>query len=154
MTPIPRRAREKFLAKWVKKLRVNPSSGCWEWTGRSHSQGYAKVYAGAQLTLSRVVYATFYEDPGDRQVNHRCDNPPCVNPLHLVLGTPKQNSEDKWRRRRHPRPFGEFAPRAVLTDDEVEEIRTIKATKRELSELYGVSRRHIQAIRNGKERGS
>lgn len=72
------------------------ASGCWEFVGPRFSQGYGKFnYDGDQLA-HRVSYRLFKaEFEKELCVLHRCDNPPCVNPLHLFLGTRDLNNKDR-----------------------------------------------------------
>lgn len=89
---------------WAK---VSKSPGCWEWTGYLNNMGYG------QLSLNnRCTYAHRYswilahgEIAKGLCVLHRCDNPKCVRPDHLFLGTKKQNSEDMMKKGRWTRPF-------------------------------------------------
>ena len=82
--------------------RVDQTGDCWNWTGGHNGSGRAiiKLY-GVQMVAPRVAYALhFGVDPGDWDVLHTCDNPSCVNPAHLFLGTPKDNAEDMVRKGR------------------------------------------------------
>jgi hypothetical protein len=85
-------------------------SGCWEWngkrTGRTPETSYGIFnakrlgYDGARAT--RAMYECFVGSiPEGMQIRHKCDNPPCVNPEHLIPGTAADNSRDMVERRRH-----------------------------------------------------
>lgn len=89
-------------------------------------------------------------------VCHSCDNPPCVNPAHLFLGTLSDNTQDalsKGRWSRTPTHWGETSPKAKLSSAEVAEIRLRyaagEAYQRELGEEYGVSQTQIGRIVRG-----
>ncbi len=91
----------------------------------------------------------FFENPTADQslfVCHKCDNPICINPNHLFLGTPKENSEDMVSKQRSA---------AFLTDKEVFEIVELAKTGisyRRLAKRYGVCKQHIGKLVNGKAR--
>lgn len=76
--------------------RVNVTDGCWEWTGARLPTGYGHVrWQGKDALTHRLIWALcFGEIPGRLWVLHKCDNPPCCNPDHLFLGTPKNNTHD------------------------------------------------------------
>jgi hypothetical protein len=101
---------------WAK---VRKGDGCWEWQASRNSSGYGWFRFGPQGSRTptgahRVSYVlTKGPIPEGMQVLHRCDNPPCVNPSHLFLGTNDDNHADKVAKGRHPnsrmekcRPYG------------------------------------------------
>ncbi len=83
---------------------------------------------------------------------HTCDNPLCVNPAHLVLGTQKANVHDMLQKKRNVpvRPVGTKSKRAKLTDEQVAEIRASDLGTVALAEKYGVGRHTIQRARYGR----
>lgn len=88
-------------------------------------------------------------------VRHTCDNPACVNPEHLVIGTQADNVQDMWERKRaNPgKPIGTLAGASKLTEADVLAIRASTATQKQLAEQYGVhvtSIGHIQARKTWK----
>ena len=77
--------------------------GCWEWNGARNSNGYGNLGLGGGRTgaAHRVSYEVHHGPiPDGMFVRHKCDNPPCINPDHLLIGTPRQNSGDMVKRRR------------------------------------------------------
>ena len=85
-------------------------------------------------------------------VCHTCDNPPCVNPAHLWLGTCADNQADMARKGRSTAHRASHNPNAKLTADDVENIRAnrMNLTQRELGELFGLHQASISRILLGK----
>lgn len=91
---------ERRLFKHIEKK----PSGCWEWNGlrRDHKLPYGRIWINKrQKTVHRVAYEVFKgKIPKGLLVCHICDNPPCINPNHLFLGTQKDNSHDRDKKGR------------------------------------------------------
>lgn len=84
--------------------------------------------------------------PSGKYVCHHCDNPPCINPSHLFLGTPADNTHDMLRKRRHS--FGEAHARK-LSEQQVVEVRRLLAdgmTQQAVADRFSVSRSMIGQI--------
>ena len=132
---------QRFLA-WV---AVKKSNECWEWLGsknqdRWHGQWRSK--SGKIELTHRASWRLFKSEiPGGLFVLHKCDNPICVNPTHLFLGSQSDNMADmhKKGRARQGRLLGEKHGMSKLTADAVLEIRTSKLSGVELARKYGIS---------------
>lgn len=131
----------------MKRVFKDPVSGCWLWMGSSMSRdGYGSFKLdGKNRTTHRVSYEVFKgEIPEGMCVLHTCDMPPCVNPEHLFLGTPKDNAADRVQRKRQIPTGPRLSPNTVL------EIRSLigKITRDEIAYTYGLSIRHLRRIAN------
>jgi hypothetical protein len=83
-------------------------------------------------------------------VRHTCDNPLCINPDHLILGTQAQNVADREARGRRKDINGEMIGTAKLTAEKVLEIRASKLSYAQLAEAYNVDKSTIALIKTGK----
>src|ERR1043166_7633701 len=83
---------------------VIDGNGCWIWQGAKTTLGYGQVCINYKLIYAhRLVWElTVGPIPKGMNVLHRCDNPPCVNPLHLFLGTQMDNVLDCRKKGRNP----------------------------------------------------
>jgi hypothetical protein len=104
------------------------STGCWVWKGaRGTSHGYGQFGCRGLYLAHRVAYFIYYGKFDVKlKVLHHCDNPPCVNPLHLFLGTNKDNSRDMLSKGRCKMGPGESCPRAKLDNKNISAIREAK----------------------------
>lgn len=140
-------------------------NGCWDWTGaiRSPNKPYGRLTIGSRADGSRrqigahqFSYMTFVGPiPDGMAVCHHCDNPRCVNPTHLFLGTWKDNADDRDRKGRNKAPptyTGESAPWTKLTDSQIEEIKLSQLSSREAAKKYGVHDSYIRQLRRGVRR--
>ncbi len=89
---------KRFTSKFTKN-----NNGCWEWNAGCFSDGYgAFSYQRKTQKAHRISYLLFVGMiPKGKMVLHRCDNPPCVNPAHLFIGTAKDNAHDAIQKGRH-----------------------------------------------------
>jgi len=91
------------MARFWAKVKIRGAGDCWEWQA-SKRRAYGKIRIKCEyVPAHRVAWMlTHGEIPEGLCVLHRCDNPPCVNPDHLFLGTLKDNSQDMLRKLRRP----------------------------------------------------
>ena len=88
--------------------------------------------------------------PAGKVIMHLCDNPPCVNPAHLQIGTKNENNKDTANKRRHN--YGTKHWNGRLTDEQILEIRASTLNQRQLAEIYGVTQSHISRVKSGEAR--
>lgn len=130
--------------------------GCWLWLGSQNNLGRA-IFTSKEFGVNKVANRVSWmihkgEIPKGLHVCHSCDNPLCVNPDHLWLGTDQDNNSDKVKKNRQSRLHGESNPAAVLNKEKVILIRTIAWTEsaRVIGIKFGVSESAILAIWNNK----
>jgi hypothetical protein len=110
---------ERLLARTA-DWGIEVDDRCWEMTGGG-PKGYVYfTLDGRRMLAHRVVAALYVADPAGLLVCHRCDNPRCVRPSHLFLGTHAENTADMMTKGRNANPRRTDCRRGhVLTDDNV-----------------------------------
>lgn len=135
---------ERFFAK------VRKTETCWLWVGLKDEKGYGLFKDGGRIRTHRWSYRHHCgEIPEGMYVCHRCDVPSCVNPGHLFLGTPKENTQDMLRKGRQRRSSAEHrAKRLTSMPDDI--LMTKNAVEREKRRLKIISRRNNGGNFNGQ----
>lgn len=114
---------EKFWSRVCKDgpHLVSMADPCWVWVGNRLIHGYGKLTSiGLAHRFSYTIHHG--EIPPNREVIHECDNPTCVNPSHLSVGTHQENISDMMEKDRHE-CNGEANWSSILTDNQIEYIR-------------------------------
>jgi hypothetical protein len=93
---------DKLSRKFWKHVDIRGENDCWEWTGAKYANGYG-VISGFVASRIAMVIATGKQIPHGQLVCHYCDNPSCVNPSHLFIGSYTDNTCDMYNKNRHPR---------------------------------------------------
>jgi hypothetical protein len=143
----------RILRFWP-KVAFPEGSDCWEWQGSRDGKGYGmfRVSSTKVRRAHRYAYELFHGAVPDGTVFlHECDNPPCVNPRHLRIGTRAENNADRDSKGRHVPLLGEQHGRHILTEDQV---RIIRRAPRQrggniaLAKEFGVSVFTVNQVRS------
>jgi hypothetical protein len=155
--PIPVLTQDQVRRFWshVSGRDSADESACWEWQGGRYEAGYGRVRVNyLYLPAHRVAYAIAVSPPSpELMVCHTCDNPPCVRPGHLFLGTGADNTADAARKGRMKGQKGESHNKAVLTDDLVLWIRRESKAGRSyqsIADELGMSHATVSQAGNGR----
>lgn len=140
---------EKVIERFWKYVDKKSDVECWEWLAGKITRGYGNIRAKNKMYLAHRVSWVLHngEIAEGLCVCHKCDNPGCVNPAHLFLGTHKKNMRDMVAKCRSGKKSGECNGKHKLNEKEVIEIRAkympYKYTLTMLAKEYGV---HTSAI--------
>lgn len=136
---------------------ISDENGCWIFQGQKNIEGYGIVQIGQARDGNRtrqMAHRYFYEQivgpiPDDLLACHKCDNPPCVNPDHMFIGTQADNIADMMKKGRRGKTGakGSLNGRAIVTENQVKEIRDSSAARREVAAQYGISPVTVGAIK-------
>ena len=148
---VARTEEERF---WAFVCKLSESlDGCWIWTGGLDEDNYGLFTTSSPHRMVKAhrysweLANSFAISTPTLQVCHTCDNPPCVNPSHLFLGTGKDNAMDRISKGRGA--LGIKHPRAKLTEENVHFIRESSLGHTELARMLGVSISAVFYIRKG-----
>lgn len=148
--------------RFWEKVNVKGVDDCWEWNASRVEQGYGRfMHNGKTVRAHRLSWIIENgEIPAGMQVCHKCDNPPCVNPNHLFVGTPKDNAQDKVKKGRSSagaknpmygsKRFGEHNPNVKISRAIADQIRTEYSsglvTQAALATRFGISQVAVSQI--------
>lgn len=147
---------EQWEKYWSK---VRKTDGCWIWTGSTNSGGYGNHMIQGRLCgahrlmlywMGKLKHPIHAGSRADGLVLHSCDNPLCVNPEHLSVGTNTQNQKEAYSRGLRRQPNGPNHANSKLTQEQADEIRRLYGSGEmlqiPLAKKYGVSQRVISLI--------
>ena len=129
-----------------------PMSGCWIWEyGALTAYGYGRISIdGTRYLAHRLSYQVCIGSLNELDVLHKCDNPACVNPDHLFLGTQADNVADMIHKGRMYDRRGHNNPRSVFTNEEIVAILRDTRYQYDIAASYGVSQSTISRLKRGE----
>jgi len=139
------------MIRWEDNFKRGEVGECWEWFGPKHRQGYGYHKQTMAHRYSYQLYKGAF--PKELHVCHSCDNPSCVNPDHLRVGTKSENTKDAIERGQHK--IGENSVKAKLSNIDVAIIRaSLEAgiSGKVLADKFNVCEATISKIKIGNGR--
>lgn len=135
---------------------VNKTETCWNWTGGTTHFSHGKFWLNNRTIIAHRFSYEIHIGPIPKGlcVLHKCDNPRCVNPDHLFIGTKMDNTTDMYAKGRNNNLKGSANGSSKLTEDQIDEIkrlyRTKKFSQQALADKFNVCQANICNILNGK----
>ena len=146
--------------RFLRHINKNTTNGCWEWTSAKTKSGYGLFsIRGSQKYAHRIAYKEYVEDFDNTLfVCHKCDNPSCVNPAHLFVGTAKENSRDMVMKQRNIfvyHPKGKELPFCKLDESQVKDVKSLRAkgiSLKQIANMFNISESMVSKIARGHRR--
>jgi len=145
---------KKDFGRFLSKVKVS-ENGCWNWIAGVTEDGYGHFWLNGKTVRShRLAYRMWVGNILDNKIIcHHCDNPACVNPKHMFMGTTQDNVTDRETKHRgnHTPPIliGSKHPKSKFIESDIVKIRELRKSGLECSKIaliYGVVRQTIHRI--------
>lgn len=147
----------KDIARFWSKVEKRKGRGCWPWLAYLNNKGYGMFpWRSKRLLASRVSLSLKLKRPleAGECALHRCDNPACVRPSHLFVGTQADNLKDMRDKGRQGKAYngGSANPNCKITEEDVREIRRLHGTmpQKDIAATFGLTASMIHKIVNRK----
>jgi transcriptional regulator len=139
-----------IIQKIIKENITVDDNGCWVWNGYVRGNYPCISIKKVFCPVHRLSYEMWAGDiPTGLIVRHKCDNPKCVNPDHLELGTHKDNTKDMITRGRNKKFYGEDNAASKISDNQRKEIVRLGQNGKkhqDIAEIFNISRSRVSAI--------
>lgn len=146
----------KQLTRFHSSYSKNPDNQCWEWNLWLSPDGYGYCYFnGSKVRAHRLSYEIHFGSfPRHLLVRHMCDNPKCVNPSHLILGTQIENMVDKKVRKRakgiNKGSKNGMSKLSVSDRDSIFTHRDLGLKQHQIASLLGITQSHVSRVLSGE----
>lgn len=136
---------EVVFRKWFKE-----TEGCWEWQGAKDKNGYGAFSYARKMTRAHVMALILDGRPPPKGMYacHHCDNPSCVRPSHLFVGSPQDNVDDMVLKGRVAR--GENRTNTKLKEKDVISIRAMNGSNSQIAKMFGITPSNVSMIQRRK----
>ena len=139
------------FVRFLQFVEISESHDCWEWQGNCPGGRHGHFALGPKTVKAHRWIFELLNGPiqDGLVIRHKCDNPKCVNPLHLEQGTLSDNTRDAVKRGRWPDRSGEKHPLAKVNEKIVRAIRRdaeLGRPQSQIADCYGISRGQVQKI--------
>lgn len=143
------------IARFNDKFWIDPISGCWLWQGKKLSSppnNYGRFWLHGRFVLAHRASWVLHRGgiPDGKVICHKCDDPLCVNPGHLFIGTQLDNIKDMCAKKRNSTAHGENNKMSKFTETDIKNIRAICSVYRKkyakIARQYRVTAAAIRAI--------
>lgn len=151
---------ERDIARFWSKVEIGNPDECWEWKAGNNGRGYGKFYVGGdgnpQRYAHRISWSLANGDiPEGLILCHKCDNPKCINPDHLFLGTQAENMQDasKKGRCKPSMAHGNSSGHNKIDEKDIPDVKKMIAegvSLKTIADIYGVSKQSIFHIKTGR----
>ena len=141
--------KERFWSK----VDIQGDDDCWNWLAGTDGRYGLFRYENKKNKSNRMSWFLTHGVFPELHVLHKCDNTICCNPNHLFLGTHQENMDDKVRKGRQYRPFGDKNPLVKLNKEKILKIRRMiseHVKQTEIAKIFNVDAATITDIKNGK----
>lgn len=145
-----KRDRDAVAASFWASVARGADGDCWEWQRSRDPRGYGRLSVrGTWVLAHRLAWelAVGRAVPFGLLIRHRCDNPPCCNPAHLLLGTHVENYADSVERGRRNVRGGAAVWCAKLNDASALAVFHAVGSHREIAERFGVSKGIVKGVK-------
>jgi len=152
----------KFLDRFWSNVETGTTDECWNWSGYKNGDGYGYLqikYKGvfkcifAHRLSYMLTYGYDFDKNPESRCLHKCDNPKCINPGHLFIGTQIENIQDMWNKGREHILKGSESSNSKLDECQVNEIKKLLAVGKTsldtIAQRYSVTRQNIRSIQRG-----